>query len=387
MKKNILICGYPNTVLRIFIETIKDDYTVYFLSYSRKGQYTEIKKNLGDKIFLIDTESGTTLKKMYNFLRFFCLAFRIASDKRTRSFVAYHNHFIKNGLLMVLIKICFPHITRIHFPYDIHVYQFPKELKYHYDIEKEKLRIKVKLHGWLSLFFDKICFENAHKIITKGFENELDYLKTVYKIQGKTHFVFNYLIEKKDLVEKKINNLKGDITHLVFIGGMSNAPSGDNNYKVFAELLKEKNIVLHVYSHSSEVLQPLTYHKNLQIHKYITNHKELINDISQYDFGISLSIPPHHDYLQAKMASGVKIYDYLTAGLPIIIDTEHVEMANIITTNNFGVVIPLNKIGNIKTYINKCDYELLLMSVKKNREKFIIENQKANVIRFLQQEP
>jgi hypothetical protein len=168
---------------------------------------------------------------------------------------------------------------------------------------------------------------------------------------------------------------------------MSNAPSGDNNYKVFAELLKEKNIVLHVYSHSPEVLQPLTYHKNLQIHKYITNHKELINDISQYDFGISLSIPPHHDYLQAKMASGVKIYDYLTAGLPIIIDAEHTSIANIITTNNFGVVIPLNKIGNIKTYINKCDYELLLMSVKKNREKFIIENQKANVIRFLQQEP
>lgn len=384
MKKNILICGIPNTVLRIFIETLQDQYTVYFLSYSKRGQYEEIQKILGKTAFLVETETRSVRKKLSNVLQLFFLSFHIASDKNTQLFVAYHNHPIKNGLLTILMKLCFPKISRIYFPYDIYVYQFPKELKYHYYFEKNQLKIKTKIHSWLTLFFDKICFELSHKIITKGFKDELFNLETVYKICGKPHFAFNFLIEKRDIVEKQILQQTGDITNLVSIGGISNSQTGDNNYTVFEEILKEKKIMLHVYSHSSEILQPLTNHKNLQIHHYITNHTDLINEISQYDFGISISSPPCHDCLQAKMASGVRIYDYLTAGLPIIIDAEHSAMIQIIKVNNFGIIIPLNDIRNIRTYIDNSDYKSLLLSVKKNREQFVINNHVNDVIAFLQ---
>jgi len=384
MKKNILICGYPNTVLRIFIEVLKDHFTVYFLSYSKKAQYEEIKKILGEKVFLLDTETGTLQKKLCTIFRLFSLSFHIASDKNTQLCVAYHNHSIKNGLITILLKLCFPRITRVHFPYDIYVYQFPKELKYRYYSEKQA-RIKSNIHSWLTLYFDKLCFEHAHKLITKGFKDELINLEPLYRIHAKPHFVFNFLIEKKDLVDKQIHKLQGDSSHLVSIGGISNAQTADNNYKVFEELLKEKSIVLHVYSHSSEILKPLTNNKNLQIHPYITNHTALINEISQYDFGISASLPPHHDYLQAKMASGVRIYDFLAAGLPIIMDTNHTSMAQFITANNFGLVIPLNDIAHIKTNIDNSDYESLLRSVKKNREQFIVETHTKDILRFLQE--
>jgi hypothetical protein len=109
----------------------------------------------------------------------------------------------------------------------------------------------------------------------------------------------------------------------------------------------------------------------------------LIKEISKYDFGVSLSIPSPENFIQAKMASGIRIYDYLTAGLPIITDTEHTSIANIITTNNLGLVMPLNEIRNIMTYITKSNYELLLSSVKKNRENFIVETHKAEVLKFL----
>lgn len=383
MKKNILICGYPNTVLRIFINVLKDHYTVYFISYSKKAQYMEIKKILGDTAYLLDTESGSNLSKLSNFLRLFTLSFRIASDKNTQLFVAYHNHFIKNGLLMILLKWCFHRIKRIHFPYDIHPYQFPKELKYYFYNEKGKIKIKDKLHGWLALFFDKKCFENAHKIITKGFENELDYLKTIYKIEDKPHFVFNFLIEKNDIVFKEIKKINDEKIHLVYAGGVTQYWRAENNYKVFQELLEQKTIILHVYSHTSYLLDTLKHYENLRIHPYITNHKGLIQEISRYNFGISMSIPAEHDFMQAKTASGIKIYDYLSAGLPIIIDNQHTSIGNMIKKYNFGIIIPLSEIKNICNYIDRYDYTTLLSSVQKNREIFFVETKKNKLIEFL----
>ena len=383
MKKNILICGYPNTVLRIFINVLKDQYTVYFLSYSKKGQYGEIKKILRDNAFLLDIESRSTLAKISQFLHLFSLSFRISSEKNTQFFVAYHNHFIKNGLVMILLKWCFPRIQRIHFPYDIHPYQFPKELKYYYFNEKGKMKVKEKLHRWLSLFFDKQCFEKAHKIITKGFENELDYLKTIYKIQDKPHFVFNFLIEKKDIAYKEIKNIENDKIDIVFIGGITTSDGADNNYKVFEELLKQDTIVLNIYPHLSFLLDTLIHHKNLQIHSSITKHKDLIQEISKYDFGFSMSIPPKNDFIQAKMASGIKIFDYLSAGLPIIIDNQHTSMANMIKTCELGIIVPLEEIHKITSYINKYDYKTLLLSVQKNRERFFVETQSNKLIEFI----
>lgn len=46
-RKNILICGLPNTVLRIFIENLKEYNNIFFISYSRTLQYSKIKESLG----------------------------------------------------------------------------------------------------------------------------------------------------------------------------------------------------------------------------------------------------------------------------------------------------------------------------------------------------
>ncbi|MCD4665189.1 MAG: hypothetical protein K8R68_07950 [Bacteroidales bacterium] len=371
-KKNVLICGFPNTVLRIFIESLSERYNIYFISYSKKFQYSKIKETLGENAFLIDIESTkNVLRKFYNVFRLVLMTFEVISNKKTKSFIAYHNHFIKNGIIMLMMKWFFPKVNRIYFPYDIISYGLPKELKY-----KNKSR--------LSFFFDKICFERSDKIITKGFEDELIYLKGMYRIHTKPHLAFNFLIEKKDLVNKNEGTFSKDQNHLVFIGGISNSEWGDNNYKVFERLLKEKNIFLHVYSHSSGILKNLQHNKNLLVHNYITEHGKLIKEISKYDFGIILSSPSQYDFIQLKMSSGIRFYDYLTAGLPIIIDDKHDSMANMAINNNFGIVIPLDQIENIAHFIGKCDYNSLISSIKKNREKFLAENHANKLITFIE---
>jgi hypothetical protein len=251
------------------------------------------------------------------------------------------------------------------------LYAFPKELKF-------------TIRSKLSFFFDRICYENSDKIITKGSEGELKYLEVIYKIYNKPHFAFNFLIEQKDLEEKINTELNFDDIKLVFIGGVFSSKDGDNNYDVFMELLQNKNITLHVYSHSSpETLNGLKGINNLIIHPYIKDHKELIKEISKYDFGISISDPFKHEFIQAKMASGMRIYDYLAAGLPIIVDEKHELQAKIIKDNDFGILIPRHDIKNIITWIKKYNYKNLIESVKKNREKYFTEKNANKVINFL----
>ncbi len=371
-KKSVLICGQPNTILRIFIEQLSERYNIYFISYSKKFQYPIIKNMLGKNAFLADVNSTKNfLKKLIDIFNFILLLLNISRKHKIKLFIAYHNHFIKNGMIMLMMKWFFPKISRIYFPYDIISYGPPKELKY-------------KQHSRQSFFFDKICFEKSDKIITKGFEDELVYLKGMYRIHAKPHFVFNFLIEKKDLVNKNEGTFSKDKNHLVFIGGMGNSEWGDNNYKVFERLLKEKNIFLHVYSHSSEILKNLQHNENLLVHDYVTEHSKLIEEISKYDFGIILSSPSQYDYLQLKMSSGMRFYDYLTAGLPIIIDDKHDSMANMAINNNFGIVIPLDQVEDITHFIGKCDYNSLISSVKKNREKFLAKNHANKLITFIE---
>ncbi len=371
-KKNILICGFPNTVLRIFIENLKNDYNIFFVSYNKGFQYSKIKEILGKNFFLIDIESTKNVfEKFYLMLRFVCIIFKIAFKERITTSVLYHNHCIKNGIIILLLKWFFPLIQRVYFPYDIIFYAIPKTLRH-------------TVRNRLLFFFDQICFEKCDKVITKGFDGELEYLKSIYKIHEKPHFVFNFLIEREDVINKEASLQKKDNKiHLVSVGGIKNPVVGDNNYIVIKELLKEKGILFHVYSHSSDLLKTLEHNMNLLIHNYVTDHNKLIKELSDYDFGVSLSCSCKQDLIQAKMASGVRIYDYLTAGLPVIIDSEHTSMANMIAENNFGIVISSKDIKNIINYIYKCDYSSMISSIKKNREKYFVETHINKLITFL----
>ena len=376
-KKTILICGFPNTVMRIFIEHLNEYYKIFFISYSKKFQYPKIKNILGEKAYLVDSENSKgILNTIYNLFKLISLSFKIILHNDIEIFIAYHNHFIKNGLLIWFVDLLFPRVTKVYFPYDILYYAAPKEFRY-------------SVKNPFSFFFDKLCFEKSDKIITKGSEDELIYLKGAYRIHGKPHLAFNFLIEQKDVIDKTsdIIDLKDrKKIHLVSIGGVKNPVSGDNNYIVFKELLKEKRIVLHVYSHTSDILDELKENnENLIIHEYILDHNKFIREIAKYDFGISISKPLKYDFLQAKMASGIRIYDYLSAGIPIIVDNKHTLVADIITSNNFGIVVPLTEVGDIMKYIDNCDYLSLLASIRENRKKFFIENRINELISFLNQ--
>ena len=123
-KEKILISGLPNTVLRIFIEMLIDKYEIFLISYGSKFQYSRLKELLGKNLYLINGNSPR------DFLKMIIIVLKILSKNKIKTLIVYHNHFIKNGLLILLVKWLNYRITRIYFPYDIHIYSLIKEFKY-----------------------------------------------------------------------------------------------------------------------------------------------------------------------------------------------------------------------------------------------------------------
>ena len=74
---------------------------------------------------------------------------------------------------------------------------------------------------------------------------------------------------------------------------------------------------------------------------------------------------------QIEMASGIKIYDYLCAGLPVICTCEHRLVSKIITDHKLGFCIPYQKIDKIISLLDKQPYNILLHNIRKHRQRFL----------------
>jgi len=359
-QKNIFIFGTPKPVLRILIKILISSYNVFFVGYEDYRQYHKIKEMLVDNAYNINRK--IKIKELFQ------IPLKLLKSK-PKIVIIFGNRAIKNGIILLFTRFIFPKTKIVFFPYDICQYSFIREVKY-------------RILGRLTFFFDRICYEKSDKVITKGFENELRYLKGIYKINKKEHFAFNQLIEKEHLVDKKNISINPEKIQLVYIGGISNSVNNMNNYKIFENLLQNKNMVLHIYSNMSNMLDGLKEKEKLVIHDHIKDHKELIKEISKYDFGLNLFEPSKNDFLQCKMASAIKNYDYFAAGLPVIVDSEHESMANIISKNKIGFEIRSKDIEDIEKYIMNCNYKELIENVDIYRNNMLVKE--SRIIEFLE---
>jgi len=302
-QKNILICGTPTIITWIIIKKLLK-HNISFIGYQDIRQYEQIKEKLGDNSFLFN-KSLFYDKQNNNISLFFRIVFKQCYD----IVIIFGNRNIINSFFLLFHRI--KHIKIIYFPYDI-----------------------------VDSFFEKLCIKYSDKLVTKN--------------------IFNNLVIKNDIVDKKpvvdFNNVK-----LVFIGGVF-----DGNYNIFKKLAEYKNIEIHVYPSNIFYFKNIEKHNSIIIHSYIKDHKKLIQEISNYDFGLILI--DTELYKNIKNSSTMKMFDYLGANLPIIINSEYIHMAKIIEDNDFGIIV--NDVNKINEQIEICNYKFLINSVKRNRIKF-----------------
>ena len=95
--------------------------------------------------------------------------------------------------------------------------------------------------------------------------------------------------------------------------------------------------------------------------------------IADYDFGILLF---HFDPDAVRLGQGqvkgviaTKIFSYLEAGLPVLVNAEYENMAVFVEGNGLGIPIHTSEIGDIAGKITAFDYEASVSNIKRYNEK------------------
>lgn len=361
-KKLLIMDQLPTSGTYKLTHFLKDYFDITFISLSKSKRYDENSyKNLGVDVYSFNFQGQNywNWKKLFSFSRLneiFKFLLQIKKIKRKNlDFVLARTE--PNYVGLFLFKI-FKSSKKIYFPYDISLFRYGG-----------------KNRGKLDVFSEKYCFENADFIIHKGPENELDLIKEseIKKIKGKPIHFLPYCLDKWIIpIKKEKDKLRG--LHLVYIGGGVGYSKGlRRQSKEIFQLIANQGIKLHVYSLEDEKFRS---NPNIIFHGPEENFK-LNKAMSKYHYGIIFSF--HNKKIVREIftetAMANKVFSYLEAGIPFIVNEEHEYMSNFIRKYKCGVVVSEKDLDNLKEILKKQNYLKLLENTKKTREKLRLSKQ------------
>ncbi|MDP2925036.1 MAG: hypothetical protein Q8N99_01560 [Nanoarchaeota archaeon] len=279
-----------------------------------------------------------------------------------------------NWQLRIVHKYLLKKIPFIYFPYDI--------LSHFYKSKEEALKAGVKD---FEIESEKYCFENSDLIMHKGAPYELKYVegRIFDKINFSPDINFqpycsdDYKIPlNKNKLSKKDNEL-----HIVYTGFLANNPESKKIFLDYFESLLKQKIHLHIYTLVSHIpkedekkyiddfFSSIINEKYLHIHEAL-DAKNLITEISKYDFSIWLSYETNLNNVEQVYGSGNKISTYLEAGLPILYNEKSVYLGKLLDKYGIGIRFTSKNLKTIKKRLKKLDYIKFENNILKSRDKF-----------------
>ena len=295
-----------------------------------------------------------------------------------------------------LTKILFKRYPVIYFPYDIRSIGW----------DDKKFAKKQGISG-LEIKAERFCFEHADGIIHKGKENELEYIQEGMlgknlKINSPIINFFPYCSKEfMHPINKNKLSKKNKEIHTVYAGSIGSAEIDPDNYITkCCQALTIAKIHVHVYVKSNTIssvdavtslskgFETLLESKYFHIHNPL-DPKEIIKEISKYDFGLHLSsapIPKEHPERKGGLNTSNKISSYLEAGLPWICYEGGVFICQIMKKYDIGFSFnSLKDLKKIKSKLEKKNYQKLEKNVFKARQDFLMENNFERLEKFIQE--
>jgi ADP-heptose:LPS heptosyltransferase len=239
---------------------------------------------------------------------------------------------------------------------------------------------------------EQFSFENAHGIIHKGHENEIEeFIKPVYALKGPVLHFHPFCWEPFFVKEppQKLSQQDGKI-HIVYTG-LVEPPSTDKRFNgevhflETAQKIAEQKIHFHIYysphlgsndDYYKEYFEFASQNPYFHFHSGLPYDK-LCREIAQYDYGWNV-----FDYRYAimpdtwrKLASTNKIFTYLEAGIPMIVDTENEYISSLVKNWSVGFNMKWDEIPDLHQFLKQQNYKTLVDAVKAARETLSISKQ------------
>ena len=363
MKKEIVFVEYvPNIINLKIARTLKlsGKYTTTLISFSKVDE--ELYNKAFDKLLILDVKHSLNLK---NIIKLFKSIF----SKETKDFIKsvkeldpYLFQITGPDLFTMFVMSITKNKPKIYFAYDIWAFYGKK--------------FSIKNLGIKEFFqkqIEKIGFRKADGILHKGPSGELKFL--------------DYKINKLDLAilpgcldEWTISNNKkpkaGEI-HLVFAGGPLKSSDGRAHFLEVIKKITSQNIHFHTYGECVNKKDTILFVEEEKKNKYYHFHpKERVDNLnkkmSQYTYGINpdFYIKSIINPLWPKTSVANRMFNYIEAGIPIIINEDAEYMMKIVKDNEIGFSIKYNDLDNLKDIIEKRDYKKMIDNTKKAQKKF-----------------
>ena len=311
-----------------------------------------------DKIINLEISQKINLKNLFFFIR------KIFSKEWTKFFaeikslrpyiVQVNNLDLLTRLSLFLIDAKVP---KIYYAYDILAFYRKK-----FSVRENFLK-KI----------EKYYFKNMDGILHKGPKRELMFLE--YSVNAPDLALLPGCLEDWTYAPKK-KNMKE--IHLAVAGPPLESSYYAHSFKDIIKEITSQKIHLHTYGKS--LLNNEYFLNEEKNNSYFHYHNkvspdELNKEISNYHYGlVSDFFNKLINPLWLKTSVGNKIYNYLEAGLPIIMTNDLKAMAEIVKKHKLGICIDYKDIKELKNILNNLDYEKLQKNVKIAQKELSITN-------------
>lgn len=245
--------------------------------------------------------------------------------------------------------------------------------------------------------YEKYNLENADGIIARNLESKDMSRRFSFKFPSKNILFLDYCDEANFQAPEIKPISKDNPIHLVYSGGIFGPSAlksswGIIDFDVLIKSLHHSKLNLDLYPFPNE---PLNYYSELlemeKVNPFLTIHNSvpnfaLANEIGKYHFGIlpnfKVNSYPIMDF-KLDMCTSNKFFNYLEAGIPIIVSDELKFMAWLVKRYQIGIVVKKEELNNLKNIIFEHDYSQMIENVIKVREKLSFQSNNKRLLTFL----
>ena len=375
------------------------------------NDYSLRKENDAEKYLLfVGKEANFRILKFIKWLSYYksykiILVLHSASNKSTidlsivSSIVSFRNkshlkNLLKNSNLKKMVaftsspiyaKIALEHFNgaKIFDPYDSFVV--------YYGLNPKQRWMKAEIPN------EKICYQKAEWLLARNLEGAQSV--KLYNLKRPPNIFFSDYCDNDNFYwnPKLAINTESKIS-LVYSGGLygKSARASSHGIENFDELilaLVPNKIHLHLYPNPTS---PVSYYvdfieeakKNEYLHVHTSiSQSQLGKALAEFTFGIL----PHFkdedsqilDY-KLKYGTSNKFFNFLEAGIPIIVSEEMTYMAWLVRRYEIGIVINRSDLKNLRQKIVAVDYLNIQNNVKTVREKLSMNKNLPRLLAFLE---
>lgn len=251
--------------------------------------------------------------------------------------------------------------------------------------------------NWLKkeLPHEKECLEKANGIVAHSLEPNAAY--GLFKTKQKPKTLFFPLYCDDDVFQQNNKTLDPDNIHLVYAGGVAGSHRnpkqyGNIQFHNLIKMLSDQKIHFHIYPSPSNIKADYEeYEKIAKSNSYFHFHnsvsqQQLAKELSQYDFGIHTGFVNEGEHKQSqlkyKYCTTLKLFNFIEAGIPVIISDNLTYQSWLIDRYSIGITIKKDDLLVLKRLVITYNYSELKQNLISSRKSLSLKKNSERLLNF-----